>query len=70
MRKILKKLLWPLSFTLGGALAGLGYYHLIGCVSGACPITSSPLNSMLYMAIFGWLVSQILKKEPDSVCSM
>ncbi len=42
MKKRLKKLLRPLLFTLGGALAGLAYYYLVGCSSGSCAITSSP----------------------------
>ena len=35
MKKRLKKLLRPLLFTLGGALAGLAYYYLVGCSSGS-----------------------------------
>lgn len=42
MKKRLKKLLRPLLFTLGGALAGLAYYYLVGCSSGSCAITSNP----------------------------
>jgi hypothetical protein len=44
----IKKWIRPTLFTLGGALAGLAYYHFIGCASGSCPITSSPFGSMLY----------------------
>lgn len=49
----IKKWIRPTLFTLGGALAGLAYYHFIGCASGSCPITSSPLGSMLYMGVIG-----------------
>ena len=44
-----KKWIRPALFTLGGALAGLAYYQWIGCASGSCVITSSPVGSMLYM---------------------
>ena len=56
-------------FTLGGALAGLAYYHFIGCASGSCPITSSPFGSMVYMGLIGWLISGIFSKECGS-CKM
>ena len=57
----IKKWIRPTLFTLGGALAGLAYYHFIGCASGSCPITSSPLGSMLYMGVIGYLVT---KRKP------
>lgn len=53
----MKKWLRPVLFTLGGGLAGLGYYSLVGCSTGSCIITSSPLSSMAYMALVGWLLS-------------
>ena len=53
MKKRLKKLLRPLLFTLGGALAGLAYYYLVGCSSG----TSNPLSSMLYLGLAGLILS-------------
>ena len=46
MKKEFKKLLRPAVFTLGGALAGLGYYALVGCSTGSCAITASPVNTM------------------------
>ena len=57
MKKRLKKLLRPLLFTLGGALAGLAYYYLVGCSSGSCSITSNPLSSMLYLGLAGLILS-------------
>ena len=56
MKKRLKKLLRPLLFTLGGALAGLAYYYLVGCSSGSCAITSNPLSSMLYLGLAGLIL--------------
>ena len=49
--------------VLLGALAGYAYYHFIGCDSGTCAITSKPLNSSLYGAIMGGLLSSSFKKE-------
>jgi hypothetical protein len=57
MKERLKRCLRPALFTLGGALAGLGYYYLVGCSTGACAITSNPFSSMLYMGVVGWLLS-------------
>jgi hypothetical protein len=39
-----------------GAIAGFGYWYFIGCNSGSCPITSSPLNSSVYGGIMGGLL--------------
>lgn len=45
-------------FVLGGAVAGFLYYRLVGCRSGACPITSSPIISTLYGAMVGLLLGR------------
>jgi len=42
--------------TLAGALTGYLYYAYIGCVSGACPLTSQPIPSTLYGAFTGGLI--------------
>ena len=42
-----------------GAGLGLGYYFLIGCRSGACPITSSPVSSAIYGALLGFLFTRL-----------
>ena len=36
-----------------GAALGLGYYFVIGCSTGGCPITSNPVISALYGALIG-----------------
>ncbi len=38
-----------------GALGGYAYYHFVGCASGTCAITSSPVNSTLYGTLMGGL---------------
>jgi len=52
-----KKMLRSLAFAVGGAAMGFAYYKLVGCRTGACPITSSPVVSTLYGAVLGYLVS-------------
>ena len=57
MKERMRKWLKPALFTLGGAMVGLGYYTLVGCSTGSCIITSTPLTSMAYMGLIGWLLS-------------
>ena len=38
------------------AVGGYLYYYFIGCSSGTCAITSSPINSSIYGAITGGLL--------------
>jgi hypothetical protein len=40
-----------------GGIAGYLYYRFIGCRSGSCPITSNPLSSIIFGAIFGGLIA-------------
>ena len=40
-----------------GATLGLGYCKLIGCASGACPLTSNPWIATVYGAVIGALVA-------------
>ena len=45
-----------IGIVVGGGL-GLAYYKLVGCSSGACPLTSNPFVSTLYGAVVGALVA-------------
>ena len=36
-----------------GAVAGYLYYYFVGCASGTCAITSSPVNSTIYGTLLG-----------------
>ena len=47
--------------AITGSIIGLGYWYFIGCASGACLITSSPVNSSLYGAIMGALTFGLFK---------
>ncbi len=47
-----------------GAIGGYAYYHFVGCASGTCSITSSPINSTIYGVIMGALLFSMFKKQP------
>jgi hypothetical protein len=40
-----------------GAVGGLLYYNYVGCPTGACPITKSPLRSSIYGALLGLMLA-------------
>lgn len=46
-----------------GAIGGYIYWQQIGCASGTCAITSSPVNSTIYGAIMGGLLLNMFQKE-------
>lgn len=48
-----------------GLLAGYLYWKEIGCMSGTCPITSSPINSSLYGAMMGGVLVSMFKKDKN-----
>lgn len=58
----LKYIKWPIAVMLG-ALAGYAYWFYVGCNSGSCAITSSPVNSSIYGAVMGGLVLNMFRKE-------
>jgi len=40
-----------------GAVLGFGYYKLVGCATGTCPLTSNPWISTLLGMVVGALVA-------------
>lgn len=56
----LKKI--SLGVILGGAI-GFAYYYFIGCKSGTCAITSSPVISTMYGVLLGVLWTFPTKKK-------
>lgn len=58
-----KKILVLVGGALLGAVAGYAYWYYVGCLSGTCSITSSPINSTLYGAVMGGLFVNIFQKE-------
>ena len=47
-------LLHTILYVAGGAAVGFGYHKIVGCSSGACPITANPYISTLYGALVGF----------------
>lgn len=45
-----------LGVVIGGGL-GFAFYKLVGCSSGACPLTSNPIISTIYGLIVGALLA-------------
>jgi phage shock protein E len=52
--------------VLLGFVVGYLYYYFVGCASGTCAITSSPINSTLYFGILGGLIINIIKPNDNS----
>lgn len=48
-------MIWGIGIVIGAA-AGYLYWYYVGCMSGSCAITSSPVNSTLYGSVLGALV--------------
>ncbi|MGP8199599.1 MAG: DUF6132 family protein [Limisphaerales bacterium] len=48
-----------IGIIVGGGF-GLGWYKLVGCPTGACPLTSHPIITMVYGAVVGVLVATSL----------
>ncbi len=63
MTKLLKANFWAMIGAGIGALAGFLYWQQIGCASGTCAITSSPVNSSIYGAVLGMLLVDLFKKN-------
>lgn len=41
-----------------GAMVGYLYYRVVGCRSGACPLSSNPWISTLYGGFMGFTLTQ------------
>lgn len=63
MRKYVKLHLVTLIGVLVGSVAGFLYWRFVGCSSGTCAITSSPINSTLYGALLGGLLFSMFEKN-------
>ena len=61
MQTILKYKLTIIGVILGAAL-GYIYYAKVGCSSGGCAITSSPINSTLYGGLMVGLLFNTFQK--------
>lgn len=57
MKKFFQNKSWQILGGLLGGIAGYFYWKEIGCVTGTCPITSKPLNSIIYFAVLAYFVT-------------
>lgn len=55
-----KWITWGIGIVVG-ATAGYLYWYYVGCFSGSCAITSSPVNSTLYGGLMGVLLVNAFK---------
>lgn len=62
MKKLFKNNLWIAGIVLG-AVAGYLYWKNIGCLNGACAITSKPINSIVYFSIIGGLLFSMFQPK-------
>lgn len=63
MKRIIKHYRLALLGAAVGALGGYLYWYFVGCNSGSCPITASPINSSLWGAVMGALLFDLFRKE-------
>ncbi len=66
MKKLLKNNILVIIGLVIGAIAGFLYYKQIGCASGTCTITSSPINSTVYGAIMGSLIFSMFTNKNNN----
>ncbi|MDR2231984.1 MAG: DUF6132 family protein [Tannerella sp.] len=48
-----------------GGVGGYVYWFKIGCTSGTCPITSSPVMSVIWGGLMGSLLVGMFKKKEE-----
>ncbi|MGZ3898879.1 MAG: DUF6132 family protein [Bacteroidia bacterium] len=65
MKSLFNKYRFELLGAFVGAVGGLAYWYFIGCSSGSCSITSSPVNSSIYGFLMGALLFSTFKKEKN-----
>ncbi|MCL2596691.1 MAG: hypothetical protein FWD66_03335 [Paludibacter sp.] len=49
-----------------GGVGGFFYWLKIGCTSGSCPITSSPLMSSIWGMLMGGLILNLFEKRKQT----
>ena len=59
-RELVKKNWMYLTGGIVGGIGGYLYWHFVGCSTGTCPLTSSPVMSVIWGALLGGLVFSII----------
>lgn len=57
-----KWMIWGFGIVIG-AIGGYLYWYYVGCMSGTCAITSSPVNSTLYGGLMGGLIVNLFDSK-------
>ena len=66
MNKIISIVKAKASYLIGGLIGGLGgylYWYYAGCSSGTCPITASPVMSVIWGGLLGALLLNMFFKK-------
>lgn len=63
MKPLISRYKQELAGAVAGAIMGWLYWYYVGCASGTCPISSSPVVSTLYGGLLGILGIGVFKKE-------
>ena len=66
VKRFLKRVGPTLLGTAAGALGGWLYFIYVGCDSGSCPITSSPVMSAVWGAAVGGILFSMFRKKKNS----
>ncbi len=59
-----KLMIWGFGIVIG-AIGGYLYWYYVGCMSGTCAITSSPVNSTLYGGLMGGLMVNLFDSKKN-----
>ena len=55
-KRVYKKVWMDIAWYCGRMVGGYLYWRYVGCTTGTCPITSSPVNSSIWGAAMGGLL--------------
>lgn len=55
-KEFIRRYGWTLLGIVAGMVGGYLYWRYVGCSTGTCPITSSPVNSSIWGAAMGGLL--------------
>lgn len=60
MKNFIAKYKIEIIASIIGSIAGFAYWFYIGCSTGTCPITSHWYTTVIYGAIMGFLIGQMI----------
>lgn len=65
MKSLIKKYRIMILGVIIGILSGFLYWYFIGCSTGTCPLTSSPIKSTFFGAVIGGLMFSPNKNKKE-----